>query len=158
MHNKAWFGCFFAPSRLQNRSPQARKTAKRCRKCTVGLPFSQSAQNSQKSHQPSPFPTMVSILQPAISRRQVILPRPYTPTYKSDYHILTTNNHSCSTSQNHKSQITINKKSIVEKVKKEEVSLYIYLYLILYILYIIYIILILPALTQASQKQQLIFC
>lgn len=69
--------------------------------------FFQSAPNSQKSHQPSPFPTMVSILQPAISRRQVILPRPYTPTYKSDYHILTTNNPPCNTSQNHISQITI---------------------------------------------------
>lgn len=97
---------FFALSRLQNRSPQAQNCKKEPQMHRRPV-FSQSAPNSQKSHHPSPFPTMVSILQPAISRRQVILPRPYTPTYKSDYHILTTNNPPCNTSQNHISQITI---------------------------------------------------
>ena len=147
---------FFAPSRLQNRSPQACKAAKRAANAPSARVFPIRPKQSKKSHHPSPFPTMVSILQPALSRRQVILLHPYIPIYKSDYQYI--NNKQSFLQHITKSQITINKKSIVEKVKKEEVSLYIYLYLILYILYIIYIILILPALTQASQKQQLIFC
>lgn len=67
--------------------------------------FSQSAPNSQKSHHPSPFPTMVSILQPAISHRQSILPRPYAPIYKSDYQYI--NNKQSSLQHITKSQITI---------------------------------------------------
>lgn len=96
---------FFCARSPQNRSPQARKTVKRSRKCTVGLPFSQSAQNSQKSHHPSPFPTMVSILQPAISHPQVILLRPYAPIYKSDYQYISSKQFSLQHIT--KSQITI---------------------------------------------------
>lgn len=58
-----------------------------------------------KSHHPSPFPTMVSILQPAISRPQVILLRPHAPIYKSDYHCI--NNKQFSLQHITKSQITI---------------------------------------------------
>lgn len=105
MHNKAWFGCFFAPSRLQNRSPQARKAAKRAANAPSARVFPIRPKQSKKSHHPSPFPTMVSILQPAISHRQVILLHPYTPIYKSDYQYI--NNKQSFLQHITKSQITI---------------------------------------------------
>lgn len=100
MHNKAWFGCFFAPSRLQIRSPQACKAAKRSRKCTVSPRF------------PNPPQT--------VKKKATIPPlfRPWFPFSSQPYHtvksyscihtyqhinlitnILATNSHSCSTSQ-----------------------------------------------------------
>lgn len=105
MHNKAWFGCFFAPSRLQNRSPQACKAAKRAANAPSARVFPIRPKQSKKSHHSSPFPTMVSILQPAISHRQSILPRPYAPIYKSDYQYI--NNKQSSLQHITKSQITI---------------------------------------------------
>lgn len=104
VHNKAWFGCFFVLSRLQNRSPQAQNCKKEPQMHRRPA-FSQSAPNSQKSHQPSPFPTMVSILQPAISHRKSILLRPYAPIYKPDYQCI--NNEQFSLQHITKSQITI---------------------------------------------------
>lgn len=104
MHNKAWFGCFLRQVACKIVHLK-RKTAKRSRKCTVGLRFSNPPQTVKKSHQPSPFPTMVSILQPAISRPQVILLRPHAPIYKSDYQCI--NSKQFSLQHITKSQITI---------------------------------------------------
>ncbi|WP_298106785.1 hypothetical protein, partial [uncultured Bacteroides sp.] len=128
---------FFAPSRLQNRSPQACKAAKRAANAPSARVFPIRPKQSKKATIPPLFrPWFPFSPQPyhAVKSYSCIHTYQYINLITN---ILTTNNHSCSTSQNHKSQITINKKSIVEKVKKEEVSLYIYLYLILYILYII---------------------
>lgn len=104
VHNKAWFGCFFcakSPAKSFTSSAKLQKGAANAPSARV-FPI---RPKQSKSHQPSPFPTMVSILQPAISHRKSILLRPYAPIYKPDYQCI--NNEQFSLQHITKSQITI---------------------------------------------------
>lgn len=96
---------FFALSRLQKNVHLKRAKLQKEPQMHRQPAFFQSAPNSQKSHHSSPFPTMISILQPAISHCQSILLRPYEPIYKSDYQYIS--NNQSSLQHITKSQITI---------------------------------------------------
>ena len=98
---------FFAPSRLQNRSPQACKAAKRAANAPSARVFPIRPKQSKKATIPPLFrPWFPFSSQPyhAVKSYSCIHTYQYINLITN---ILTTNNHSCNTSQNHISQITI---------------------------------------------------